>query len=394
MELDNCQRSMRDIVNVGAVLVAGNEIGSLAESLHTKVTDGEIPISIKAEFIDRLVEHGTCICGNHVPAGSPGEKALVAYRNQLPREESATLVEVWGRLGILCRERQTYIKDLRASFTTLNRLKEEKKAADATISGLSDEIKDLGGDTTRELGLARERLEGEEIELKAKALRTTEDLAAANARIVDLDSEIRREERLLTEGQHERNKRDLVDKAIGHLTNLQEQFTRRVREDLQDHATRIFKDLADEGTLTSLDHIAISNDYTLDVMGTYGKNILADISAGQRQIVSLAFITALIRVASGEGTFEVPLFMDTPFGRLSGEHRDALLRKIPLMASQWVLLSTDTEMSSDEVRVLQSTGRWGKLYLLQATEAGVTTIKEEQIGAFQPARGAGAASVR
>ena len=83
---------------------------------------------------------------------------------------------------------------------------------------------------------------------------------------------------------------------------------------------------------------------------------------------------------------EVPLFMDTPFGRLSGKHRDHLIDTIPKMASQWILLATDTEFTAVEANVLRQTNTWGKIYELQKEEEGVTKIIERQVNEFTPKR--------
>jgi len=121
----------------------------------------------------------------------------------------------------------------------------------------------------------------------------------------------------------------------------------------------------------------------LDVLNWAGQRRLGEISAGQRQIVSLAFIMSLIQIA---GDLEVPLFMDTPFGRLSGKHRDHLIEKIPEMASQWVLLATDTEFTGVEVDVLRRTNSWGKIYELQKEEEGFSKIIEREVNEFIPKR--------
>jgi DNA sulfur modification protein DndD len=64
-----------------------------------------------------------------------------------------------------------------------------------------------------------------------------------------------------------------------------------------------------------------------------------ELSAGERQILSLSFIYAMARV-SGE---DAPLVMDTPFGRLSGDHLSATAENLPELTSQLVLFVTDRE---------------------------------------------------
>jgi DNA sulfur modification protein DndD len=79
----------------------------------------------------------------------------------------------------------------------------------------------------------------------------------------------------------------------------------------------------------------------------------------------------------------MPLFMDTPFGRLSYEHRQNLIKMVPQLSSQWVLLATDTEFRKQEARLLTLGGCLGKFYMLRPTDDGSTTIEERDIHTVQ-----------
>jgi DNA sulfur modification protein DndD len=71
--------------------------------------------------------------------------------------------------------------------------------------------------------------------------------------------------------------------------------------------------------------------------------------------------------------------MDTPFGRLSYEHRQNLISLVPTFASQWILLATDTEFRRQEAQLLKNSGKWGKFYILRSTHDGNTLIEEQKI---------------
>ena len=79
----------------------------------------------------------------------------------------------------------------------------------------------------------------------------------------------------------------------------------------------------------------------------------------------------------------MPLFMDTPFGRLSYEHRKNLIKAVPSLASQWVLLATDTEFRRQEAALLKAGKRWGKFYVLRSDQEGNTMIDERDISQAQ-----------
>ena len=71
--------------------------------------------------------------------------------------------------------------------------------------------------------------------------------------------------------------------------------------------------------------------------------------------------------------------MDTPFGRLSYEHRRNLIEQLPGLASQWVLLATDTELTQDEGKLLLGTERLGKFYRLAPARDGTTAVDDRDM---------------
>ena len=100
-----------------------------------------------------------------------------------------------------------------------------------------------------------------------------------------------------------------------------------------------------------------------------------DRSAGERQVLSLAFITGMSKV-TGE---EAPLVMDTPFGRLSSAHREAITEHIPEITDQLVMLVSDEELR-DVAR--ENLDPWiGAEYNLEFDQdTGCTNIVEMVVG--------------
>ena len=68
--------------------------------------------------------------------------------------------------------------------------------------------------------------------------------------------------------------------------------------------------------------------------------------------------------------------MDTPFGKLSWQHRENLIGQIPGAAAQWILLATDTELGRREASLLSRGGAWGKFAVLESQSDGSTTIRD------------------
>lgn len=179
-----------------------------------------------------------------------------------------------------------------------------------------------------------------------------------------------------------------IEKFKSALENIFEEYSDEMREELTSEATKIFKLLIDRKDKDLIKKIEINDKYEIDLIGWEHINITQDISQGQRQVVALSFITALAKVAAGgTNNIDFPLFMDTPFGRISGNNRDHLIDNIHKLTSQWILLLTDTELSRDEEMRFKSTGKLGKWYRLDQVEKYHSNIVEIDLNDTMATRG-------
>ena len=168
---------------------------------------------------------------------------------------------------------------------------------------------------------------------------------------------------------------DDSSKAMGKIYEL---FAENMREHVQSETEEIFKELVWNG-----DHfreVLLNKDYELQVIDESGEDVLPELSAGQRQVLSLAFIAAMAKVAVQETIPQLteepfPIVMDTAFGRLSRKHRENITRVMPNIANQLVLFVTDEELHGQAKANLAS--RIGAEYELEFDrEAKTSKIKE------------------
>ena len=124
----------------------------------------------------------------------------------------------------------------------------------------------------------------------------------------------------------------------------------------------------------------LNKDYELRVIDESGEDVLPELSAGQRQVLSLSFIAAMAKVAVHETIPQLteepfPIVMDTAFGRLSRKHRENITRIIPNIANQLVIFVTDEELQGQAKENLAS--RIGAEYELEFDrESKTSKIKE------------------
>ena len=201
----------------------------------------------------------------------------------------------------------------------------------------------------------------QESELKAKELRKAEQ---------SQNTEIRKSEYL--------------EELLNLFTSIREKYSLKMREKLSLEATETFRELISNKDKNLINKIEIGEKYEIIVRGWDNTSILQDISSGQRQIVSLAVIVGLAEIACNN-EINIPLFMDTPFGRISSENRSKIINCLSKKVGQWILLVTDTEMTEFEYNELLKTKKWGKMYILDdGKQKGKTELLEINKDLYEP----------
>lgn len=127
----------------------------------------------------------------------------------------------------------------------------------------------------------------------------------------------------------------LFNEAVGAY---REQLRKRVEAD----ATRHFKALTTEPEYAGL---RINDSYGLTIVHQDGSDIPVR-SAGAEHVVALCLMGALQNNAPLRG----PIVIDSPFGRLDRGHTRNIIRTLPNMAKQVILLVYDDELPPDLAR--------------------------------------------
>ena len=97
------------------------------------------------------------------------------------------------------------------------------------------------------------------------------------------------------------------------------------------------------------------------------------LSAGEKQLLAISLLWGLARVSEKN----LPIAIDTPLARLDSSHRCNLIeRYFPTASHQVILLSTDTEITESEVKLLRAKDVIAREYLLDYSHhLNLTTVK-------------------
>ncbi len=380
-DIDGVRAQMRKFTSGASILLAEDVLDQVYVDIDQKRERGQVPSEIKKELIERLLHELRCICGREVAPGSAEYHMLKAWDLETPSAgASSDTMALFGRLGRTSQYVDTKAAELIELLQRRGELDEYLDDVELRLEDLVDKLSTLPDTDLANKTKARETtakkiwsLEVQLGEQRERASQIEEDLDRIKRELVPLRKQSQ-------EHQQISQQLELVSRARDSLKRIIAQFVREVREELEERANDSFRRLLDVDGQKTLQRLQLKGDYTLEVLDQKNRSFLANISAGQRQIVSLSFITALAQVAGGASTLEVPLFMDTPFGRLSYEHRENLLVELPRITPQWVLLATETELGDREREQLRRSGKWGRYYYLKAEGEYVTKITELSVG--------------
>lgn len=182
--------------------------------------------------------------------------------------------------------------------------------------------------------------------------KTKSQLAASLEELRSIESQLREQQVRLNSALLKENIQNFEEirgsQIVEHIENIKliiDSFKEKLIDEniikLERQIKIMFEKLERKSGLISQVRID-TNNYTLTFIGIDGQPLSPSrLSAGERQLISVAVLWAL---ASTSGK-EIPSVIDTPMGRLDGQHRTKLIKNyFPLASDQVILLSTDEEI--------------------------------------------------
>ncbi len=367
---DELRHSIRDCLNRATPVLATDALKKALAILNEKREKGEIPPGIRQQFLQDLLDARVCICGRPINSASVEHEHLTSLLNKtFPSELEDLVLQSAGDVRntlLRASEIPSQIRTLLEKKVDLDRYISK---LDAQLDEISRKLSAFDLEEVAELEKKRsdyafnmQRIEMDIHRLKGRIEQINLDLG-------DLAKKIDKAKKSEKKAQSITRRFVLAQQSADAIGKIVEIFASQMRQQIREQAQKIFQTLI--WKTTHFQQIRLTDEYSLDVIDRYGLPARPDLSAGERQVLSLSFITAMAKV-SGK---EAPLVMDTPFGRLSGEHRANITEHIPELADQLVLFVTDEELRETARRNLEQ--RIGAEYRLEFDQkTSCTTIVE------------------
>jgi DNA sulfur modification protein DndD len=276
-----------------------------------------------------------------------------------------------GQLRALRSRAQELPTNLAAAMSRKVQLQTRYDSLYAQADEISQQFKSSDQDEIQRLGRSREKFMADIETYQVERGMNVNQIETLNKEIEDSDKAIVKAQKAEKAAELMGRRVELAQRAADALDAIYQAFAEDRRQKIEAEAQRIFQSLVWKDS--HFQGMRLDRDYKLEVFDHWGQPARPELSAGERQVLSLAFITAMAKV-SGE---EAPLVMDTPFGRLSSAHRDNITANIPQIAPQLILFVTDEELRGQALENLKP--RIGAEYhLVFDHPTSCTTIEEER----------------
>jgi len=337
-----------------------------------------IPLNILNES---LLENQCLVCHNDLNNDEKSRNYIEMLQKEQNNSETYNLAR--NLLNVI-EEKENYYKSSEEELVnTLKTYKQLIEKLDQENNYINELKRDIAEQAKNSVDLADiqkmiDQDETRKIDLNVQLTMNTNSLEKLEKELEQKKSEYQERIQKQNKSGNDRAQLDLLYKLEKVLKEIADTFSTDVRNLLGEYTTDIFKKLIDTKDIKVIDHVEIDKNFEIGAINNNGYKITQNISQGQRQILSLSFITALARLAvreDSEEKIDFPLFMDSPFNRLSGMNRDNLIEKIPELTGQWILLVTDTELTDSEERVFKNTGKLGSWYRINQIDVEHSEIK-------------------
>ena len=371
-EMDQLVGDIRELATSSSMIIAQPASEQALAILNDKRERGEIPSSIRQQFIQDLIDRMECICGRPFePDGLEHRRLLALMHSTIPGSLEDDVLDTNASLRALEERGQTLKDNLDRAMQRRAELRGLMKALDEELDDVSRQLKDSPQEEISRLEKKRRdfRADIESCLLQQGSLDS--QLETLNKKIAHLEKQIERARKDESKQDLLSRKVNLAQRAADAIDEMYQIFADDMRRRIEAKTEEIFKQLIWKDS--HFQDIRLGSDYNLEVIDRYGLPARPELSAGERQVLSLSFITAMSRTSEEEA----PLVMDTPFGRLSSAHRNSITEHLPELADQLVLFVTDEELRDQARENLEP--RIGAEYRLDFDrETSCTTIEEER----------------
>lgn len=372
------------INNYGAYVMLKNQLTIILEYIQSIETNEAYESSLTLELIQQIVEDSICICGTHLKQSDEFYKKLLELKDNQQFQSTLEFVRTFkSRLHMILQDVEKQQKDFLGSKNNYDQSIVSRDKIQSELRLVQKKIAEASK-SSEELEITQSRLH--QLREEKRNADTTIRKHQAELEQLTKSLQIKKNDfiKLSKDNDSLKSKIDVFE-AISNIQTIFKQvietYVIKMRELLSHQTELIFKQIISAKDREMIRNITISDKYEIGAIGWNLNSIFNELASGQKQMLSLAFVTALAKIASQQHqkTSEMPLFMDTPFAKLDLTNRENLIRNMPFLTNQWILLLTNSEYTPYEQKIMNEIGYVGEVYQLIKEEDGKSSIKKLSI---------------
>jgi DNA sulfur modification protein DndD len=313
---------------------------------------GKLPPKIQEWFVGDLLDEGECICGENLDEHPEKRERLEHLQTEVSHVSEENL-EGKTEIPRIIDDGDEATEELLRTRQDISNIEDDIDKIQRELQDIAEELKkyDTPDDDVDVSALENQRTELEEQkeELQKKVFQLEADINSKKEEVKEAKKEWKKEAEQQTKYQEMIRKVEFLEDTADDISDIKNKILSQIRKETQERLDEYFNELIwkDEEY-----DIQVGENYTVSVLGPRGDNKIGSLSAGEKQVLALSFMSALTSISG----FSAPIVIDTPLGRISGENKRRIASNLPeyLQGTQITFLMTDQEFDSDVEARLQS----------------------------------------
>jgi len=343
--LDDKVKERQDLLlDYSKIIMLCPAINNASNTIDVKREKREIPPPVDPSFLKKILElHECSICGQHLNRES--EERISELLAEF--EQTTIIGKPLNDMDYPLRQLRDRHGAFKEKLRKVNDDIEVQKQDLADIEMRTDEIHRIESAHPKEViqEWSRQRKEYASIYDTTK-----ETIGRMKERRDGIRDDIAKAEQRLQRMLQQREKSDALAKqallckqAFDTVTAVKEAIMADTRKKIEAETRDLFLNLI--WKKHTFKDVRISDDYNVELIHARGYSCLGSTSAGERELLALAFIRALHEVSG----FDSPILIDTPVARLSDTNRENFAEALIAASTekQIILIFSFSEYSDD-----------------------------------------------
>lgn len=322
--------------------VFGSELSEESLSfIDTTTLTGKIPAPYDETLVNDIVKSAVCICGRCVKEGSEEYSVIVNLLDKANTYEiKNNLMKARSFAQVIGKEARFFIDKFNENNIEINELRHEIADIEGRISNLNNQIDSIDDDKLKGLRIEERELSFKVTKLEGNNSILSRDIDISSTKLQTLRKEYDKYTPQNTESYKLIESVQFVKKIIEQCKvkmNLTEKNSKLL---IAGYVNEILETFSRKDFL-----VKVSDSFNFEL--TRGDGGVVAKSKGEKLLLNLAFVSALIKLAAqrskAKGKFlqpgtVAPFIIDAPFGELDETYRKATVNFLPNNSEQLVLL--------------------------------------------------------